>query len=71
MAIVSFLILGLGQILMGQVKKGVAILLLSLFFMFSTGMLVALIVYPISVIDAYKIAKKIKAGKEVGEWEFF
>lgn len=71
MALLSFLITGLGQIVMGQVKKGAALLIGSMILGFFTAGISAAITIPLSTIDAYLIAKKIKEGKIVDEWEFF
>lgn len=70
-ALISFFITGLGQIIIGQVKKGVVILIVSIILgLFSFGFS-AFITVPLAVIDAYLIAKKKQEGKEVGEWDFF
>ncbi|OMP67032.1 zinc ribbon domain-containing protein [Domibacillus epiphyticus] len=71
MALLSFLLTGLGQIIMGQGKKGAAILIGSIILgMFTLGVS-ALLTTPLAIIDAYLIAKKKKEGKEVGDWDFF
>ncbi|MBM7649904.1 TM2 domain-containing membrane protein YozV [Bacillus ectoiniformans] len=70
-ALLSFLITGLGQMIVGQVKKGAVILICSVIFGMITFGMSAFITVPIAIIDAYLIAKKKKEGKEVGEWEFF
>mgnify|MGYP006969353255 CR=1 FL=1 len=36
-----------------------------------TGCIACLITFPVSMIDACCIAKKLKQGQTVGEWEFF
>lgn len=71
MAVISFFFPGLGQILMGQVKKGAVILLGSIFFSFLTHGFSFILVSILAVVDAYLIGKKLKEGKQVGEWEFF
>ncbi|MGE6487467.1 double zinc ribbon domain-containing protein [Paenisporosarcina sp. NPDC076898] len=71
MALLSFLISGLGQIILGQTAKGITILVVSLIIGVITFGFSSFITVPISVIDAYLIAKKKKEGKVVGEWEFF
>ena len=71
MALLSFLITGLGQMILGQGKKGAAILIGSIILAIITVGLSAFITTPLSIIDAYLIAKKKAGGKEVGEWEFF
>lgn len=71
MALLSFLILGLGQIILGQTAKGITILIVGIVIGLITFGFATLIILPISVIDAYLIAKKKKEGKVVGDWEFF
>lgn len=71
MAVLSFLILGLGQIILGQTAKGLTILIVGIIVGIITLGISSFITVPISVIDAYLIAKKKKEGKVVGDWEFF
>lgn len=71
MALLSFLILGLGQLILGQTAKGLTILVVGIIIGIITFGIASLITVPISVIDAYLIAKKKIEGKEVGDWEFF
>lgn len=69
--ILSFLITGLGQIVLGQTAKGVTMLIVSIVLSIITVGFTALITVPISVIDGVLIANKKKEGKPVDEWEFF
>jgi len=78
MAVLSFFIPWLGQILIGQVTKGIVMLLVTpvlfaLFVIATLGM--GLVVLPfvglIAVIDAYLLAKKLRDGQAIGDWEFF
>ena len=64
-------IAGLGQILMGQTTKGIAIMIGSIVFSIVTMGFGILITWPAGGVDAYLIAKKLKEGKSVGQWEFF
>ena len=66
MAILSFFVPGLGQLMMGQTLKGVAIFVGTCFtwFVFCAPMLV-------SAYDAWKIAQRKNAGETIGEWQFF
>lgn len=64
-------ICGLGQIVLGQTIKGFAILLIGVLISVGTAGLGILVIWPLGAIDAYLIAKKLKAGKMVGRWEFF
>ncbi|WP_417730509.1 DUF4339 domain-containing protein [Rosistilla oblonga] len=67
MAMCSFLLMGLGQIIMGQTAKGFLIMF-SILLTCGVFLFVTPIVGPI---DAYLIAKKLEAGKSVGKWEWF
>jgi len=70
-ALVTAFITGLGQIIIGQVKKGVVILSVSLILGIITFGMSAFVTVPLAVVDAYLVAKRKKNGIEVGEWEFF
>lgn len=78
MAVVSFFIPWLGQILLGQVKKGIVMIvvtpvLLGIIAVLTCGL--GLIVLPfvdvLAAVDAYLLAKKLKEGSGIDEWEFF
>lgn len=69
--VISFLLTGLGQIIMGQGKKGALILVGSMIIAMITFGVSALVTIPLATVDAYLIAKKKKAGIPVGPWEFF
>ncbi len=67
-ALLSFVLFGgLGQIYVGQIKKGIALIvaILGTIFIF-----IGVFLYIASAFDAYAIAKKMRAGYSVGEWEF-
>lgn len=64
-------IAGLGQILLGQVTKGVAMLLGSIVLAVATAGISALITWPLMGIDAYMVASRLKEGCVLGEWDFF
>lgn len=64
-------IVGLGQIILGQAIKGIVVLLASMTIGVLTGGVAAFVIWPAVAIDAYCIAKKLKDGKTVGQWEFF
>ena len=69
--LLTCLIVGLGQIYLGQVLKGVAILVAAFIIAILTAGLGAIVIWIIAMFDAYKIGKKVEAGQSVGEWEFF
>jgi len=62
---------GARQVVLGQVAKGITLLLCNFALAFVTMGLTALITWPLMGIDAYLIAKKLRSGQPVGEWEFF
>ncbi len=58
---------GAGQIYLGQVKKGIALIVVMLI---TSLIALGFFVTVLSSIDAYRIAKKLNSGNYVGEWEF-
>ena len=62
---------GLGQIVMGQTIKGIICLLGAMALAPLTGGVSIVITWPALGIDAYMVAKQLKAGHTVGVWEFF
>ncbi|MEO8218307.1 MAG: zinc ribbon domain-containing protein [Acidobacteriota bacterium] len=64
-------IAGLGQIVIGQVGKGVLIMIGSVILALFTVGLSILITWPLGALDAYIVAKKLAEGRPVGQWEFF
>jgi TM2 domain-containing membrane protein YozV len=74
MCVLSVLIVGLGQIILGQTAKGIVILVSAIAISVLTcgyGLALAPVFWVISGLDAYRIAEKLKQGKSVGQWEFF
>ena len=72
------LIQGLGQIICGQVAKGLALLILTPIAIVLLGVatvglsfFVSPVVPIVTAVDAYLVAKKLKEGNAVGDWEFF
>lgn len=66
-AVLSFMWGGAGQIYLGQVKKGIALIVVMLI---TSLIALGFFVTVLSSIDAYRIAKKLNSGNYVGEWEF-
>lgn len=64
-------IAGLGQIVLGQVTKGIALLLGNMVLAVMTLGVSALLTWPLMGVDAYLVASRLKEGKAVGEWDFF
>lgn len=74
MCVLSVLLVGLGQILLGQTAKGITLLVGTIAFAFATcgvGLFAAPIIWIVVGLDAYKIANKLKEGTPVRKWEFF
>lgn len=70
-AILSFFIFGLGQMLNGQLAKGILIFVLSTLII---GVTIGFAIIPIWIvvtIDAYKCAKKLENGQSIGKFSFF
>ncbi len=62
---------GLGQLIVGQVGKGLVMMLVSVIVAVITGGIGAFVMWPLMAVDAYMVTKKINSGKPVGPWEFF
>lgn len=69
--LLTCLITGLGQMYLGQVLKGVVILLAAIVIGVATAGVGGLVIWIVAMADASKIGKKLEAGQSVGEWEFF
>jgi hypothetical protein len=76
-ALISFFLPGIGQVYLGQRRKGLIIfgidVLLTIFWL-AGGEVWGLIVFGIGVlatIDAYRIGAKLKGGQPVEQMEFF
>jgi TM2 domain-containing membrane protein YozV len=71
-AVLSLILLGgVGQLYLGQQKKGIILIVVSLVaWCISVGTL-GWIVQILGAYDAYVIGTKLKSGKPVGDMEFF
>ena len=69
--ILSLLLVGLGQMYLGQIAKGLVILAGSVTIAVITFGLSIIPIYLIVMVDAYNIGKKLESGKSVGKWEWF
>jgi len=58
---------GVGQIYLGQWKKGVAFIVTSVL---TVSIGIGALTWLYGAIDAYAIAQKMRAGHSIGEWEF-
>lgn len=70
-AFVSLLIPGLGQVMVGQTKKGFAVLGGSVLLAALTGFILMPFVWIAVAVDAYQAARTLKRGDPVDEWAFF
>jgi TM2 domain-containing membrane protein YozV len=71
-ALLSFLLVGMGQVYLGQVEKGltmlgVVLLLLLTVVLGPLGFLLLLL----NVSDAFLLARKVNRGRPIRKWEFF
>jgi len=62
---------GLGQMILGQTMKGAILSFIAVILWCITGGAALLLLLPLSAIDSYLIAEKLKNGKAVGHWGFF
>ena len=69
--ILSCLIVGVGQLYLGQTVKGVVLLVGSMFLGVATGFLLSPVFWIVGMVDAHAIGNKLASGKPVGQWEFF
>lgn len=68
-AVLSFLLLGgVGQMYLGQTKKGIIIIVATII-LACVG--VGFVIPFVGAYDAYVIGNKLKEGKSVGDMEFF
>jgi TM2 domain-containing membrane protein YozV len=71
-ALLSFLLVGMGQVYLGQVEKGLTMLGVVLLLMLTVVLgPLGLIILLLNVSDAFLLARKIRAGKPIRKWEFF
>ena len=70
-AFLSLLLLGLGQMCNGQIAKGFAVMGGGVLIIIATAGVGLLIIFPAAAVDAFMVAKKLKTGQPVGQWEFF
>ena len=64
-------ITGAGQMILGQFRKGLTILIGAIILGFMTNGASWFLILPASAFDAYRNAEKLKKGKNIGKWEWF
>jgi hypothetical protein len=57
--------------LVGQTTKGIALLVGNIVLAAMSMGMSAFVTWPLTGIDAYMVARRLREGKPVGEWEFF
>lgn len=71
-ALLSFLLVGMGQIYLGQVEKGLCMLAVVLLLIMSALMSpLGVVILFLNVLDAFVLGRKVKQGQQVGRWQFF
>lgn len=71
-ALLSFLLVGMGQVYLGQVEKGLCMLAVVLL-LIMTGVLgpIGIAILLFNVVDAFVLGVRIRDGKQIGKWQFF
>lgn len=69
--LLSFLVPGLGQIYLGQILKGVCVLLSTIFLGAITMGISYLPIWIAGMVDTHKLQKKFINGQPIKQWEFF
>lgn len=70
--LLSFLLVGMGQIYLGQVEKGLCLLgVVLLLILGGVPGQVAIAVLLLNVVDAFLLAQRIKEGRPITRWQFF
>ncbi len=69
--LLSFLVIGVGQMYVGQVTKGVALFILALIISVLIVPYAVIGLWGVAVLDAYFIARKLRRGHPVRQWQWF
>lgn len=69
--LLSLVLVGLGQMYLGQAAKGLLMLLGAVVIGAVTLGVATVLIWIIAAVDAYKIGKKLEDGYPVGKWEWF
>ena|ERR1044071_8160620 len=71
-ALLSFLLVGMGQIYLGQVEKGLCMLAMVLLLMMTNVLgAIGIVLLLLNVVDAFVIGMRMRDGKQIGNWQFF
>lgn len=70
--LLSFLLIGMGQVYLGQVEKGLSMLSVALLLIMKVVLgPLGLVLLILNVLDAFLLARKIERGQPVRKWQFF
>jgi TM2 domain-containing membrane protein YozV len=70
--LLSFLLIGMGQVYLGQVEKGLSMLSVALLLIMKVVLgPLGLVLLIFNVLDAFFLARKIERGQPVRKWQFF
>lgn len=69
--LLSFILVGLGQMVNGQLQKGLIMMVVAMVILGFAHKGAAPFLWIISAIDAYLCAKKLKSGTPIGKFSFF
>lgn len=70
--LLSFLLIGMGQVYLGQVEKGLSMLSVALLLIMKVVLgPLGLVLLIFNVLDAFLLARKIERGQPVRKWQFF
>jgi uncharacterized protein YybS (DUF2232 family) len=62
----------MGQVYLGQVEKGLTMLILVLLLMLKVALgPLGVVILLLNVLDAFLLARKLKKRKRIRKWEFF
>ncbi|HWF89517.1 MAG TPA: hypothetical protein VN659_11815 [Pyrinomonadaceae bacterium] len=71
-ALLSFLLVGMGQIYLGQVEKGLCMLAVVLLLLMTDVLgAIGIALLLLNVVDAFVIGMRMRDGKQTGKWQFF
>lgn len=71
-ALLSFLMVGMGQVYLGQVEKGLCMLGVVLLLIMSAALgPLGVIILFLNVLDAFLLGRQVKAGRQLRRWQFF
>ena len=71
-ALLSFLLVGMGQIYLGQVEKGLCMLgIVLLLIMSAVSGPLGLVILLLNVLDAFLLGRKVQQGQQIRKWQLF